>query len=208
MDALRVRAEQERLEAGDGHVPWVRCGIVSIPHARSIATDAITPLIRARARGLSLTSTKCALPDSPERPAGFDERRVVRAERGIELHRDDELLPAEHPRELGLVRRGLRGVGELALAEDERRRRSALIVDRAADRLDLRGRRAAAAADDPGAEPPRLRCELGEVVRRRVGKTTRLPARLARPTFGSAASTSPSRCIEARAFSAAAGPAL
>ena len=40
------------------------------------------------------------------------------------------------------------------------------------------------------------------------GKITREPARLARPTFGSAARTRPSPCIWAIAFSAAAGPAL
>src|SRR5438046_1223248 len=39
----------------------VRCGIVSTPVKRSIATEAMTPLMRARARGLSLTSTNCAL---------------------------------------------------------------------------------------------------------------------------------------------------
>ncbi len=42
----------------------VRCGIVSTPVNRSIATDAMIPLIRARARGLSFTSTNCATPDS------------------------------------------------------------------------------------------------------------------------------------------------
>src|SRR5437667_162682 len=42
----------------------VRCGIVSTRVKRSIATDAMIPLIRARARGLSLTSTNCALPES------------------------------------------------------------------------------------------------------------------------------------------------
>ena len=124
--------------------------------------------MRARARGLSLTSTKCALPDSRQRAAGLDERGVVRAERRVELDRDDELLLAQHPRELRLLRRRLRRIGELALADDERRGRRAILLDRGADRLDLRRRRAAAAADDPGAEPARLRRELGEVVRRRV----------------------------------------
>src|SRR5205809_977328 len=42
----------------------VRCGIVSTPVKRSIATEAMIPLIRARARGLSLTSRNCARPDS------------------------------------------------------------------------------------------------------------------------------------------------
>ncbi len=42
----------------------VRCGIVSTPVKRSIATEAMIPLIRARARGLSLTSRNCARPES------------------------------------------------------------------------------------------------------------------------------------------------
>ena len=59
-----MRAEQERLETETVVSRGVRCGIVSTPVNRSIATDAISPLIRARARGLSFTSTKSALPDS------------------------------------------------------------------------------------------------------------------------------------------------
>ena len=46
--------------------------------------------------------------------------------------------------------------------------RSAALLQRDADRLDLGRRRAAAAADDPGAERGRLRRELAEVLRRRV----------------------------------------
>src|SRR4026209_3042254 len=89
----------------------VRCGIVSIPQARSIATEAMTPLMRGRARGLSLASTQWALAASQvplarlaERGARLDERAVVRPERRIELDRDDELLLAEHPGEPGLLR--------------------------------------------------------------------------------------------------------
>ena len=65
--------------------------MVSIPQKRSIATEAITPLMRARARGLSLMSTKCALPDSLIVRAASSSAPVVAAERRVELDRDDEL---------------------------------------------------------------------------------------------------------------------
>jgi hypothetical protein len=42
----------------------VTCGIVSSPTACSIATADISALIRARANGLSLMSTKPTSPDS------------------------------------------------------------------------------------------------------------------------------------------------
>ena len=126
------------------------------------------PLIRARARGLSFTSTKCVLPDSFERPARLHERAVVGAERRIELDGDDELLLAQHPRQARLSGRCVGGFGQLALADDERRCRRAIFIDRGLDRGDLRRGRAAAASDDAGAESPRLRRKLGEVVRRRV----------------------------------------
>src|SRR5437763_111963 len=62
----------------------VRCGIVSTPVKRSIATEAMMPLIRARARGLSLTSTNCALFVSRAERAqrGCGAGAVIRAERG------------------------------------------------------------------------------------------------------------------------------
>ena len=145
----------------------VRCGIVSIPHARSIATEAMTPLIRARARGLSLTSTKCALPDSAAHGPPRRARRCSRRAAGRAEPR--RRTPARAASARGRSpRRRLGRVGQLALAHDERRGGRAVLVDRGPDRLDLRRRRAAAAADDPGAEPARLGRELGEVVRRRV----------------------------------------
>src|SRR5262249_56969246 len=54
---------------------------------------------------------------------------------------------------------------ELALARLEARARPALLLDRGADRGDLDRGRAAAAADDAGAERSRMSGELGEVVR-------------------------------------------
>jgi hypothetical protein len=96
--------------------------------------------------------------------AGLDERGVVGSQRRVELHRDDELLLAEHPRELCLLRCSVGRVGQLALADDERRSGGAVLVDRRTNRLDLRGGGPAATADDPGTEPARLGGELGEVV--------------------------------------------
>ena len=77
-------------------------------------------------------------------------------------------LVAQHPREPGLLADRLRRDQELSLADDEGERRLPALVDRAADGRDLRGRRAAAAADQPGAEAARLGRELAEVLRRRV----------------------------------------
>ena len=160
-----MRAEQERLEPGDRRVARRQVRDRLDPAGaldRDRGHDAAHP--RAGAR-VVVDVDEVRLARLAQGMARLDQRAVVRAERRVELDRDDELLLAEHPRELGLLRRGLRGVGELALADDERRGRGAILVDRGADRRDLRRRRAAAAADDAGAEPARLRRELGEVVR-------------------------------------------
>src|SRR6266849_2699681 len=129
----------------------VRCGIVSTPVKRSIATDAMIPLMRARARGLSFTSTNCAL---------FEWRTA--------LDGDDERSLVEETLELRALAGGCRLGCVLALAYEHGARRREVLVHGSADRGDLRGRRATAAADDPGAECARLCCELAEVRRRRV----------------------------------------
>ena len=141
-----------------------------MPATRSIATDAISPLIRARARGLSLTSTKCALPDSRSVARGLEQRAVVAAERRVELDRDDELALAQQPREPGLARRSPRAASASSRSPNTSGRRAAPGPSSigGADRRDLRRCRAAAAADHPRAEAARLGGELGEVVRRRV----------------------------------------
>ena len=54
------------------------------------------------------------------------------------------------------------------LTRPRRRSRRPVLVDRRADRRDLRGRRAAATSDQLRAEAPRAGGELGEVLRRRV----------------------------------------
>ena len=103
-----------------------------------------------------------------QRSRRLDQALVRGAERRIELHRDYELPLAEQARELRLLGRGASGGGQLLLAHDQRPRGCSVLVDRRADRRDLGGRRAAAAADQAGAEAPRLGGELREVVRRRV----------------------------------------
>ena len=99
---------------------------------------------------------------------GFDERLGVRAERRVDLDGDDELALAQRARELRLLLRARRLRRRLALAHEERAGRAPLLVDGRADRLDLRRRRAAAAADDARAELARPRRELAEVRGRRV----------------------------------------
>ena len=168
VDSLGVGAEQERLEPRDRHVARRQVRNRLDP-AGTLDRDRGHDAAHARAGARVVVDIdEVRLARLAQGMARLDERAVVGAERGVELDRDDELLLAEHPGEPGLLRRGLRCVGELALADDERRGRGAILLDRAADRLDLCRRRAAAAADDAGAEPPRLRRELGEVVRGRV----------------------------------------
>jgi len=115
----------------------VTCGIVSSPVSRSIATDDISAFIRARAIGLSFTSTTSTTPEPFSRWAVESHRFEVAALRRVELDRDDPLAGGELAREL---RPGL-GVGlvreQLALAADAGSGGAAVILDRCADRLDL-----------------------------------------------------------------------
>ncbi len=94
------------------------------------------------------------------------QRLRVRAERRVELHGDDERPLVEQPRELRALARRRRLRRLRALADEQRPGGRDVVVDRRADRRDLRRRRAAAAADDPRAEGARLRRELAEVRRR------------------------------------------
>ena len=117
----------------------VRCGITSIPASRWIATDAIIPLIRARARGLSFTSTTCARPDSADRARRLEQPAGAAAERRVELHRDDELARGEAAaRAPSAPRPTRRRVGGARAARRRRGARGAVLVDRRADRGDLR----------------------------------------------------------------------
>ena len=152
-DALRVRAEQHAFETHDRRV--ARCDVRDRldPHSRSIATDAISAFIRARAIGLSLMSTKPTRPDSRSVRATSSTAVVRAALRRIELDGDDPLAFPQRARERRLVgsRRGRRR--RLLVARLERRARRAL-------RRRPRSRIASICAgvvpqqpaDDPGAE--------------------------------------------------------
>ena len=146
----------------------VRCGIVSSPTTRSIVAEAMSPLIRARARGLSLTSTTSTCPSSCSARASSSIACAL-PPRGGSISTETTNSPA---RELPLQERLALGLAarddDLALANDEPRARAAVLVDGVPDRRDLGRRRSAAAADDPRAELARVRGELGEVLGRRV----------------------------------------
>ena len=188
----------------------VRCGIVSIPASRSIATDAITPLMRARARGLSLTSTKCALPDSRSARPPRSAPRCCRRAAGRAAPR--RRTPArEHPlRARVSLRRRVR-THRRARARGRRAARAGARFSSIAARI--ASICAGVVPQQPpmiaGAERARLRRELGEVVGRRVREDDARCRRGSRGRrSGARRATSPSRCIAASAFSAAAGPAL
>src|SRR6187401_3026188 len=98
----------------------VRCGMVSRPTTRSIVADAMSPLIRARAREL--------------------EHRVrIPSARGVDLDGDDELAVAELAPEERLALWLARRDDDLALADDEARPRASILVHGAADRRYLDG---------------------------------------------------------------------
>ena len=146
----------------------VRCGIVSSPTTRSIVAEAMSPLIRARARGLSLTSTTSTWPDSCSARASSSIACAL-PPRGGSISTETTNSPARNFRCRSVSRSGsLAEIDDLPLANDEPRARAAILVDGVPDRGDLGRRRSAAAADDPRAELARVRSELGEVVRRRV----------------------------------------
>ena len=87
----------------------VRCGIVSIPVARSIAIDAMNELMRARFFVVSLTSTNPTAPVEADACGEVDHRLGVGAGRRVELHRDDPLAGVERLLEPRLRRRRRRG---------------------------------------------------------------------------------------------------
>ena len=163
-----MRAEQERLQPRDRRV------------ARGLVRDRLEPdrpLDRDRAHDPAHPGAGARVVVDVDELGGarvlqrlrdLEHPGVRAAERRVELHRDDPLALAEHPGELVSAGASSMVDRRLALAEDERGTRLAGLVDRTADRRDLRGRRAAAAADDLRAEPPGVRRELREVLRRGV----------------------------------------
>ena len=178
----------------------VRCGIVSTPVNRSIATDAMIPLIRARARGLSFTSTNCALPESRTARAVASSASGFAPSGGSSCTETTNVPSSSIRCELRRRVACADGHRALALADEQRRRRRGVLVDRRADRGDLRRRRAAAAADDRAhrARVPAPRTRRSTRASR-AGRRSAVPDMLARPTFGSAASGAPTLHLRERA---------
>src|SRR5207248_4850175 len=98
----------------------------------------------------------------------LDQARARTAKRRIELHRDDPFPFAKGAAEGGLALLLAECDDELALVEMERCPRLPFLLDSRADRRDLGRGCAAAAADDACAKVPRVRGELGEVLRCRM----------------------------------------
>ena len=99
----------------------VTCGIVSIPQARWIAIDAMSAFIRARALGLSFTSTKppARLPERPARPPRAS--LLLAPFGGSSSTQTTHSLLAQHPRQRASPRRAAAAASaELALADHER----------------------------------------------------------------------------------------
>ena len=146
----------------------VTCGIVSIPASRSIATDAISAFIRARAIGLSFTSTN---PTRPTRAARARPRPAPcwcrpsagRARRRPPTRPRAARAPAPSPARSG---RGAaparRRPARTATRGGRSRRRASRIASICAGVVPQHP------PDDPGAERDGLRRELAEVLGCRV----------------------------------------
>ena len=148
-------------------VTW---GIVSIPHSRSIVADG-HQRVHPRARHRVVVDVDEA--DSPESLSAL--RDLERARRCVPpFGGSSSTLTTHSPSRSArarpvssCLRRRASGSDGSSLSKTPRRRTRA-VLDRVADRRDLRRRRAAATADDPGAERHGLRGELAEVVGGRV----------------------------------------
>ena len=181
----------------------VRCGIVSSPTTRSIVAEAMSPLIRARARGLSLTSTTSTWPDSCSARASSSIACAL-PPRGGSISTETTNSPARN-----FLWRSVSRSGSLAETTISRSRTTSRV----------RGLRSSSTAFRIAAiwvgvvpqQPPMMRapssraCAANSAKYSGVacGKITRSPARLARPTFGSAASGLPLSPIRSMARSAA-----
>ena len=171
----------------------VRCGIVSTPVNRSIATRRHDPAHpRARAR-VVVHVDELRLARVAHRARGRDQRLRVRAERRVELHGDDE-------------RRRRRAaaascVGSLArrdAASPARARGRAASPTARRSRRSRRGSPRSAPGVVPQ-QPPMIAAPSARACAANspkyagvaCGKTMRCPDMLARPTFGSAASGAP-----------------
>ncbi|MCZ7589957.1 MAG: hypothetical protein M5U27_14090 [Gaiella sp.] len=167
-DALGVGAEQHALE----------------PHHRRVARryvgdglDSRLPLERRRrhqrvhsraGHRVVVDVDEPGVPRRPDRARGLDEPLERAALRRVELDRHDPVALAKGAGETGLLRLRNRLQRQRGLVDLDRRTRHATGVECSPDRLDLRRRRATAAAHDPCAEADGLDGELGEVVGCRV----------------------------------------
>ena len=120
----------------------------------------------------------------PETTRDVEHAAVVSPQRRVELDGDDPLLVGEHPAELRLLRQLHDRERDLALLDNERGARRALLLDRRGDRGDLHRRRPAAAADDPRAQIARVRGEVREVLRRRVREHDAVPGQARQADVG------------------------
>ena len=208
-NALRVRAEQDRLEPGQRHVAR-RQVRDRLDAGEALDRDRGHDPAHARAGARVVVHVdELRLVRVADGARRRDERLGVRAERRVELHRDDELALVEQPLRAssgslvgGRPRRLARVRGRAAVPGWR-----GAVVDRRADRRDLRGRRAAAAADDAArrgrAPAPRTRrsTRASRAGRRCAGRTCSRGRRSGAPR-----ARAPSPPICASAFSAAAGP--
>ncbi len=142
--------------------------MVSSPVARWIAIDAIKAFIRARAIGLSFTSTNPTTPESRSVLATSIIASFVPPFGRIELDAHDPVAGTECASELRLLGRRRRCLRLVTLASLEGHARLAVLVEGEPDRLDLGRCRATAPTDDAGSESDGLRGEVTEVLGCRV----------------------------------------
>ena len=169
----------------------VRCGIVSRPTTRSIVADAMSPLMRARARGLSLTSTTSTCPESLSARASSSIACAF-PPRGGSISTETTNSPSRSFRWRSVSRSG-------SAAETTISRSRTTSCVRGLRSSSTAFRIAAISVGVVPQQPPMMRapssraCAANSAKYSGVacGKMTRSPARLARPTFGSAASGLP-----------------
>ena len=177
--ALCVRAEQHRLETVDRRVARreMRDRLdAREPFDRDTHHDPAHP---SACTGIVVHVDELRLPRFAHGMRGGEQQLGIRAERRIDLHRDDELSVTQEALQQCRRLRRRDGLEGTALSQEQRAGRRDAVVDRRADRGDLRRRRSAAAADDGCAERACLRRKLPEVLGRCVREHD-APARHAR----------------------------
>ena len=188
-DSFGVRAEEHRLEARR----WTSLSVSGAGSSRSrrlrsIVADAINPLMRARARGLSFTSTTSTCAGLLQRAGEVEHRLRLAAARAGRSRRRRRTRPC-----------GASAGG----ASPARAAGAATTSSRSRTTSGALGRRPWSTASRIAAicvgvvpqQPPMMRAPSSWAWAAKsakysgvaCGKTTRWPARLARPTFGRAA---------------------